>query len=113
MTATQTKPRTADRLTFAWEPSFRPEYRLDVTVTEHKPRAGDVCTRYMVDEFETLPNGRVFLVAKDDESGEVYETFVADDGNGFCTCPGSTCRGHKSPCRHTLACSYLLNERAV
>jgi hypothetical protein len=111
---TATKPRTADRLTFAWQPSFRPEYRLDVTVTECRPRAGDVSIRYMLDEFETLPNGRVFLVAKDDDdSPDVYETFVGNDGQTFCSCPGSTCRRHGIVCRHAQACIHVITEGAI
>ena len=102
MTATATK--TADRLSFYWEPSFRPEYRLDVTVVERRPRAGDRATGYAVDEAERLPGGRLFLVAKHpDETAEtcerhdeVYETYVGDDGGHACTCKGSACRRHEA-----------------
>ena len=114
MTATQTKPRTADRLTFRWEPTFDRLAPVAVEVTETRARSKRV-SKYLVDKAEELPGGTVFLVLKDDDADPdaIYETYVGDDGSGYCSCPGSACRGHEIRCRHQLACRFLLDECAV
>jgi hypothetical protein len=108
---TATKPRTADRLTFSWQPTFDQLAPIAVEVTETRARSAKV-SRYLVDKAEELPGGTVFLVLNDD-SGEVYETYLSDDGDGYCSCKGSSCRNHEIKCRHQLLCRHLTDECAV
>jgi len=104
---------TADRLTFHWQPSFSPDYRLDVSVTERRPRAGDRVTRYKLDEIDAVDVGRVFLVAKDDDSDPaVYEVYVGP-GVHCCTCPGAVGHRQNVTCKHVRLCRYAISEHAL
>jgi hypothetical protein len=88
-----------------------------VTVIEHRPRAGDRETAYVVDEVEAMPGGRVFLVAKHpdekcDRADEVYEVFVGGDLHA-CNCKGSQCRRHGIVCRHVAMIQHVIEQGAI
>lgn len=106
-------PATADRLSFHWSPSFSPAYRLDVSITEARPRAGDRVTRYMVEPTEELATGRTFLVAKDsDTDPAVYEVYVAPTGHA-CTCKGAVGHRQNVTCKHVRMCRKLVEDCAI
>lgn len=109
--------RAGRELSFAWSPSGAPAFKWSLVVTETGPRS-ERSVSYRVDECESGPGYRSFLVAKaEDYQGargdEIYTATVASDGTATCSCPGSSCRRHSIRCRHVKALLAGIESGAV
>ena len=107
----KTPEQIAERLTMRFWPSFSSEYTAEFEVAERKSGVRTEYTTYAVKEDKPLPSGtRVFRVRKQGMMpNDWYEVHLAADGKCLCSCKSGQCRAGK-PCRHTLACQFLIEE---